>query len=95
MFELLFKYPQAVFSRGTFVLAGGWPAWLLVVAILAAAAGLGFLVWRSAGCWALGRRKIGGGVVAQDASGRGVAPDVVASCAERGQFCVCNRISWP
>jgi len=49
MFELLFKYPQEVFSRGTFVLAGGWPVWLLVVAILAAAAGLGFLVWRSAG----------------------------------------------
>ncbi len=49
MFELLFKYPQAVFSRGTFVLLGGWPVWLLVVAILAAAAGLGYLVWNRTG----------------------------------------------
>ena len=49
MFELLFKYPQAVFSRGTFVLLGGWPVWLLAVAILAVAGGLGFLVWKRAG----------------------------------------------
>ncbi len=48
MFELLFKYPQAVFSRGTFVLVGGWPLWLLAAAILAAALGLGFLVWNRA-----------------------------------------------
>ncbi len=46
MFELLFKYPMAVFSRGTFVFLGGWPSWVLVAAIVAAAAGLGFLVWR-------------------------------------------------
>ncbi len=49
MFELLFKYPQEVFSRGTFVLLGGWPVWLLIVAILAAAAGLGYLVWNRTG----------------------------------------------
>ena len=49
MFELLFKYPQAVFSRGTFVLLGGWPLWLLAVAILVAAAGLGYLVWNRTG----------------------------------------------
>ena len=49
MFELLFKYPQAVFSRGTFVLLGGWPVWLLAVAILVAAAGLGYLVWNRTG----------------------------------------------
>ena len=49
MFELLFKYPQAVFSRGTFVLVGGWPLWLLGLAILVAAAGLGYLVWNRAG----------------------------------------------
>jgi uncharacterized membrane protein len=49
MFELLFKYPQAVFSRGTFVLLGGWPLWLLAIAIVAAAAGLGVLVWKRAG----------------------------------------------
>src|ERR1700681_2619572 len=49
MFELLFKYPQAVFSRGTFVLVGGWPLWLLALAISAAAVGLGYLVWKRAG----------------------------------------------
>ena len=46
MFELLFKYPMAVFSRGTFVFLGGWPSWMLIAAIVAAAVGLGFLVWR-------------------------------------------------
>jgi uncharacterized membrane protein len=46
MFELLFKYPMAVFSRGTFVLLGGWPSWLLIAAIVAAAAGLGLLLRR-------------------------------------------------
>ena len=40
MFEFLFKYPEAVFSRGTFVLLGGWPLWLLALAILAAGAGV-------------------------------------------------------
>nr|MDP9113859.1 hypothetical protein [Acidobacteriota bacterium] len=49
MFELFFKYPQSVFSRGTFVLLGGWPIWLLMLGILAAAAGLGYLVWNRAG----------------------------------------------
>src|SRR5712671_3862024 len=49
MFELLFKYPQAVFSRGTFVLVGGWPLWLLALAILATGVGLGYLVWKRAG----------------------------------------------
>jgi hypothetical protein len=46
MFELFFKYPMAVFSRGTFVLLGGWPTWILIAAIIAAAAGLGLLVRR-------------------------------------------------
>ena len=46
MFEFLFKYPASVFSKGTFVLAGGMPSWLLGVAIFGAAAGLGFLVLR-------------------------------------------------
>src|SRR5579862_4236106 len=49
MFELLFKYPQSVFSRGTFVLLGSWPLWLLAVTILAAAAGLGYFVWNRTG----------------------------------------------
>ncbi len=46
MFELFFKYPLAVFSRGTFVLLGGWPKWALIAAILLAAAGFGLLVRR-------------------------------------------------
>ncbi len=29
MFEFLFKYPASVYSRGTFVLLGTWPRWLL------------------------------------------------------------------
>jgi uncharacterized membrane protein len=48
MFELLFKYPAQVFSRGTFVLVGAMPWWLLLVAIAAAALLLGWLVRRRA-----------------------------------------------
>ena len=44
MFELLFKYPSSVFSRGSFVLLGGWPVWLLGAGILAAAVALGLLI---------------------------------------------------
>ena len=46
MFEFLFKYPATVFSRGTFVLLGSWPRWVLLAAILAAAVGLGAIVCR-------------------------------------------------
>ena len=50
MFEFLFKYPQAVFARGTFVLLGAWPLWVMLAAIVAAGAGLAYLVWgRGAG----------------------------------------------
>jgi hypothetical protein len=50
MFEFLFKYPAQVFSRGTFVLVGGWPKWALVLAIAAVAVALGwFIIRRSAG----------------------------------------------
>jgi uncharacterized membrane protein len=44
MFQFLFKYPGTVFTKGHFVLLGSWPAWLLPVLIVAAAAGLAFLV---------------------------------------------------
>jgi len=44
MFELLFKYPVAVFSKGRFALLGGWPKWLLCLLVVAALAGLG---WRT------------------------------------------------
>src|SRR5580765_6938973 len=44
MFELLFKYPRAVFAKGTLVLLGAWPWWLFVLLVLAAGAGLGWLI---------------------------------------------------
>lgn len=46
MFTFLFKYPWAVFRKGTFVLASGWPAWLLWVSIAAGAALIGAVLWR-------------------------------------------------
>jgi uncharacterized membrane protein len=44
MFELLFKYPRAVFAKGDFVLLGSWPKWSLVLLLLAAGAGLAWLI---------------------------------------------------
>ncbi len=44
MFELLFKYPSAVFSRGTFVLLGAMPKSVLILAIVAAAVALAWMV---------------------------------------------------
>jgi uncharacterized membrane protein len=49
MFELLFKYPSQVFSRGTFVFLGGWPVWTLILAIAAAAAFFGWMLLRRSG----------------------------------------------
>src|SRR5947209_1174313 len=46
MFEFLFKYPVAVFSKGTFVLGSGWPVWLLAGAIVCASAVLFWFIWR-------------------------------------------------
>ena len=47
MFQLLFKYPSPVFTKGRFVLLGAWPAWLLPVLIVAAAGGLALLIrWK-------------------------------------------------
>jgi len=40
MFEFLFKYPPAIFSKGKFLLLSGWPVWLLLLLIVAAGAGL-------------------------------------------------------
>jgi uncharacterized membrane protein len=66
MFELLFKYPRAVFSKGTLVLLGAWPWWAFVICVLAAGAVLGWLIrsklpaasvqlknWRAWVIWAL------------------------------------------
>jgi hypothetical protein len=44
MFQLLFKYPSPVFTKGRFVLLGAWPAWLLPVLIIAGVAGLALLI---------------------------------------------------
>jgi uncharacterized membrane protein len=48
MFELLFKYPAQVFSRGTFVFLAGWPVWTLILAVLIVAGGLGWLIMQRA-----------------------------------------------
>lgn len=37
MFEFLFKYPPAVFSKANFVLLGSWPLWVLAATVLAVA----------------------------------------------------------
>src|SRR5262245_35264392 len=49
MFELLFKYPTSLFQKGQFVFLTPWPVWLLVLAILAAAAALFWHVRRQRG----------------------------------------------
>src|SRR5713101_4867232 len=49
MFEILFKYPATVFSKGQFVLLSAWPAWVLGLAIAAIAIGLGWHVQRRRG----------------------------------------------
>src|SRR5580704_17173075 len=40
MFEFLFKYPPAIFEKGKPVLLSGWPVWLLLLLVAAAAGGL-------------------------------------------------------
>jgi uncharacterized membrane protein len=45
MFEWFFKYPAAMFAKGQFVLLGSWPRWILALLIVAAAVGLGLLIW--------------------------------------------------
>ena len=44
MFQLLFRYPVAVFSKGQFVLLSAWPGWILLVLIVLACGGLAVLV---------------------------------------------------
>ncbi len=40
MFEFLFKYPPAIFSKGKFTLLTPWPVWLMPLLLVLAAAGL-------------------------------------------------------
>src|ERR1700734_2412742 len=44
MFQFFFKYPRSVYTRGQFALLGAWPKWMLVLLIVAAAAGLAWLI---------------------------------------------------
>jgi uncharacterized membrane protein len=44
VFEFFLKYPRSVYARGQFSFLGAWPKWMLVLAILAAAAGLAWLI---------------------------------------------------
>ena len=44
MFEFFFKYPRSVYARGQFALLGAWPTWVLALLIVAAAAGLAWLI---------------------------------------------------
>lgn len=44
MFQLFFKYPSSIFSKGDFVLLGGWPKWVLYLLVLATAVGLALLI---------------------------------------------------
>jgi uncharacterized membrane protein len=44
MFEFLFKYPRSVYARGQFAFLGAWPKWVLVLAIIAAAVALAWLI---------------------------------------------------
>ncbi|MFP5250499.1 MAG: hypothetical protein ACLGP3_11805 [Acidobacteriota bacterium] len=69
MFQLLFKYPSPVFTKGHFVLLGSWPAWLLGVLMVAAGGGLAVLLRRylRGGAPGLSRRRVWGVWAAQTA----------------------------
>ncbi len=47
MFQFFFRYPIPVFTKGRFVLLAAWPAWLLLLLILAASVSLAILIRRS------------------------------------------------
>ncbi len=64
MFQLLFKYPIPVFTKGRFVLLGAWPGWLLPVCMVVICGGLALLIavrereaplrgWRGWVIWAM------------------------------------------
>src|SRR5690349_1205310 len=59
MFEFLFKYPPAVFSRGKFVLLGALPVWLLAAGVIGASVGLGWMAWRKRGSHSFGGVRLG------------------------------------
>src|ERR1700722_19247501 len=55
MFEFLFKYPVAIFSKGEFVLLGAWPKWILALLVLAVTAAL---AWRIHSRLALNKHRL-------------------------------------
>lgn len=72
MFQLLFRYPSSVFTKGRFVLLGGLPAWLLILLIVLSASALAFFIrlrmrdaapklrtWRAGVIWVLQSLMIG------------------------------------
>ena len=44
MFEFFLKYPRSVYERGQFAFLAAWPKWVLALLVLAAAAGLAWLI---------------------------------------------------
>ena len=81
MFEFLFKYPRSIFSKGQFVLLGAWPKWILVLAVLAAAAGLGLLIRSRPAAGRSRRDALAGGrhLAASVLAGRSAAGAAVAA----------------
>jgi uncharacterized membrane protein len=63
MFQFLFKYPAAIFSKGHFILLGAWPRWSLWLLVFAAVAGLGWLVRSRMGRAAPGIRNWRAGII--------------------------------
>ncbi|MGA8872759.1 MAG: hypothetical protein WA434_15405 [Candidatus Acidiferrales bacterium] len=63
MFQFLFKYPAAIFSKGHFILLGTWPRWSLWLFVFAAIAGLGWLVRSRMGKAAPGVRNWRAGII--------------------------------
>jgi uncharacterized membrane protein len=72
MFQLLFRYPCSVFTKGRFVLLGGLPAWLLILLIVLSSSALAFFIrlrmrdaapklrtWRGGVIWVLQSLMIG------------------------------------
>lgn len=51
MFELLFKYPLAMYRKGSLVLLSGWPGWALMLVAVALFVGVAFLFLRNRERW--------------------------------------------
>jgi uncharacterized membrane protein len=58
MFEFFFKYPASVFSKGTLVFAGGWPVWLLILAVIGVGVGLALFLRRASSARVHGARTV-------------------------------------